>query len=428
MSNPADIPNLNSWSPPRPPKGPSGVKKIISLPSQWIHLYDDFITKNAHQVSQIESALRSLTYIIPGRFRDAEIASESIHSGVQLLSLYHDTLLRNALSLSKLPAVAASLPSPDIPSPRSRYTNFWTAKSALYRRVAYVLQIANYIELLCEMAAKRRGEKSRWRVVILLEAIKAFCRLLLLRITRSRPIVTPVLPERPPIPDEPSPEEEEQAELRVMMEEEDDAIDQARANGHANGQQKQITNGNGAVKGGEIGPNGEWVMPRTGMCLPSLPAPGDISGYLLSKVLTADDIKPATKLMNRLQGSAQLAEVLHILAPLIYAVALARSRSTGTYPNGTRRKASWAPWVIGLAVELAARQLRDRGLRTTPLEREEWARRGWAMGWWTMRGAFYQNVTKGMVEGVRGRMPSLIGGILEDYEYLWENYFFSTSA
>jgi hypothetical protein len=38
------------------------------MPSQLLHKYDDFITKNAHQVSQIESTLRSLTYIIPGLF------------------------------------------------------------------------------------------------------------------------------------------------------------------------------------------------------------------------------------------------------------------------------------------------------------------------------------------------------------------------
>jgi peroxin-16 len=160
-------------------------------------------------------------------------------------------------------------------------------------------------------------------------------------------------------------------------------------------------------------------MSRTGMSLPSLPAPGDTSGYLLSRVLTADDIKPAAKLLNRLQGQAQAAEILHILAPLIFAVALARSRD--------KRKA-WAPWLLGVGAELAARQLRDRGLRTTPLEREEWARRGWAMGWWAMRGAFYENVTKGVVAGVRRRVPGLVAGILEDYEYLWENYHFSTSS
>ena len=352
---------------------------------------------------------------LTGRFRDAEIASESIHSGVQLLSLYHDTLLRRAAAHSKHIPAAAAAPGA-VPSPHSRYTKFWTAKSAAYRRVAYALQIVSYVELLCEMTAKRRGdEPTRWRVVVTLEAIKALCKLWLLRITRSRPIVTPVLPEREPIPEEPASEDSEE-ELKALMEEDD--VDRAGgANGHANGS----ANGSAHNAGNKTGPNGEWVMPRTGMSLPSLPAPGDISGYLLSKVLTADDIKPATKLLNTLQGtSAHAAEILHILAPLIYAVALSRSKD---------KRRAWAPWLLGLSVELAARQLRDRRyFKTTPLEREEWNRRGWAMGWWVMRGAFYENVTKGWVEGFRSRMPSLIAGILEDYEYLWENYYFSTSS
>ena len=267
-----------------------------------------------------------------------------------------------------------------------------------------MLQIVQYVELLCEMAAKRRGERIRWRVVILLEAIKAVCKLLLMRITRSRPLVAPILPEREPLPEEPADEEAEFGEV----EEDDEDRPNRGANGLAH---------HGVPP--QLGPNGEWIMSRTGMTLPSLPAPGDTSGYLLSRVLTADDIKPAAKLLNRLQGRAQAAEVLHILAPLVFAVALARSKD---------RRKSWAPWLLGVGMELAARQLRDRGLRTTPLEREEWSRRGWAMGWWTMRGAFYENITKGMVEGVRRRMPGLLAGILEDYEYLWENYYFSTSS
>lgn len=160
-------------------------------------------------------------------------------------------------------------------------------------------------------------------------------------------------------------------------------------------------------------------MPRTGMSLPPLPQPGDISSYLLSRVLTADDIKPATKLLNQLRGSAQVAEILHILAPLVFAITLARTRE--------KRRSSWTPWLAGLAMECAARQLRDHSLRTTTLEREEWTRRGWSMGWWSMRGAFYEHVMKGVVGGVRARLPNFVGGIVEDYEYLWENYYFSTS-
>ena len=69
--------------------------EALSMPPRWLGMYSDFITKNSSAVSQIESALRSLTYIIPGvyqvapsvveqdangclgRFRESEIASES---------------------------------------------------------------------------------------------------------------------------------------------------------------------------------------------------------------------------------------------------------------------------------------------------------------------------------------------------------------
>lgn len=263
-----------------------------------------------------------------------------------------------------------------------------------------LLQMVVYTEMLCEMSAKRKGgEKTRWRVVVILEAIKAICRLLLLRITRSRPIVTPVLPEREPIPED-APEEDEDEVSKSDSELMDELSPQTASQMLKPPHER------------------EWTMPRTGMSMPSLPSSGDISSYLLGRVLSADDIKPATKLLNQLQGSGQAAEVLYILAPLIYAIALARSK----------HRRSWTPWLVGLAVEYAARQLRDRSLRTTSLERDEWNKRGWAMAWWMMRGAFYENVTRGVVGGVTKRMPGFIAGILDDYEYLWENYYFSTSA
>lgn len=326
--------------------------------------------------------------------------------------------------------------------------------------------MVQYTELLLEMWAKRRGEAMRWRVVVIIEAAKAFCRLLLLRITRSRPLVTPVLPERETVP-EPGEEDGEEADdgkaLAELMGEEQS--EHAGENGHANGSadgdnalvKHDGTNGNGtAVNGngnGKMNGNGnlhklnghastqsttpanpqkEWAMPRTGLTLPSLPAKGDISTYLLSRVLTADDIKPATKLLHSLAGSAHTAEVLHILAPLVYAIALSRT-------DAGRRRTSWTPWLVGLSVQLAARQLAARAreggggvgggnLRAgTALEKEEWTRRGRAMWWWLMRGAAYENVVKGVVGGVRRRVPGFVGTILEDYEYLWENYYFSTS-
>ena len=42
------------------------MAKSLTSSSKWFNLYGDFISKNASAVSQIESGLRSLTYIIPG--------------------------------------------------------------------------------------------------------------------------------------------------------------------------------------------------------------------------------------------------------------------------------------------------------------------------------------------------------------------------
>ncbi|KFZ20650.1 hypothetical protein V502_03097 [Pseudogymnoascus sp. VKM F-4520 (FW-2644)] len=361
---------------------PSHLHANVPMPNEWLSLYSGFVLKNASSVAQIESALRSLTYIIPGRFRDAEIASESLHSSIQLLSLYHDSLLARAVA--RLPGM------PRVDNPHNRYTKYWTGKSKVYTRVALVLQCAQYTELLWEMTAKRRGEKVRWRVVVLIEALKALCRLFLLRITGGRMVVPP-LPDREPIPEEPTDDNElESGEDEFFAKEEKKAK--------------------------------EWSMPRTGLTLPALPSPSDISSFLMRKVLTADDIKPATTLLSRISGTAHLAEILHILRPVIYAVAMSRNKD----------KKSWRPWLLAIAIELSARQLRAErgrnGARETALEKEEWNRRGRAMGWWTLRGAFYENVTKGWVQSLVGAkyMPGLVGGILEDYAFLWEEYHFAS--
>jgi peroxin-16 len=115
---------------------------------------------------------------------------------------------------------------------------------------------------------------------------------------------------------------------------------------------------------------------------------------LLSKVLTADDIKPPKALLHRVNGKGELAEALYILRPVIYALAM-------QHFSGDRK--SWRPWLIGVSIEYGARQLAKNdfqerlagGLRgLTGLEREELKKRGWALGWWAMRGAFYENITK----------------------------------
>ena len=229
------------------------------------------------------------------------------------------------------------------------------------------------------MAKRRGGERARWRVVVLLEILKAFCRMLLLRLTYSRPLVTPPLPER---------------ELDPA------ALEQSTAADSSTGRSKAESPASGELPHTDaeeevLDESTPWTMPRTKLSLPSLPNPNDISTYLLSRVLKADDVKPAKGLLRPVAGKGEIAEWLYILRPVIYAIAMQRWAATN--------RKSWRPWLLGVSIEYGARQLAKKefqetvagGLRgLTGLEKEELRKRGWSMAWWLMRGAFYENVTK----------------------------------
>ena len=192
---------------------------------------------------------------------------------------------------------------------------------------------------------------------MVLECVKALCRLVLMRITGSRPLVTPALAER---------------EVEIKPEENDNDED-----------------------GIDGGAHGDWVMPRTGLRLSKLPDGDEIVDYLAKKVLTADDIKGPRRLLRRVTSvQGKLAEVMWVLRPVLYALAMQRLQG---------KRKDWRPWALGAALEVAARQLAQRDLKErvagglrglTALESEEMRKRGWALGWWVMRGAFYENITK----------------------------------
>ncbi|KAL8726627.1 MAG: hypothetical protein Q9166_006586 [cf. Caloplaca sp. 2 TL-2023] len=344
----------------------SSIPATISLPSHWLKSYEEFVTKNASSVGQIESAIRSLTYLIPGRFREAELASETrmyFHTTTLLLSLYHTSLLRR------------HFPSPSPPSPQSRYTSFYTARSRLYSHSTILLQTIQYTELLCEMFFKRRGgEKSRWRLVLVLEVIKAICRTVMFWVTGRRMVIEGLGAERPQIPE---------------------------TNHEDQLSRSEDTSNSAEIKVQEERSK-EWHMPRTGMTLPTLPTQTSesITSFLSKRVISADDIKAASQLVRKISTyQGQVAEMMWIARPVVYALAMQRL-SLG---KGERRRWDWRPWVLGLGMEVAARELGKKEVRErrvggwrgmTGVEKEELKRRGWGLAWWGMRGAFYENFTK----------------------------------
>lgn len=253
------------------------------------------------------------------------------------------------------------------------------------------------------MFAKRSGEKVRWRVVVLLEIVKAVCRFAMSRVTGRGVVGTQIGAEN----------QERRAE----------EVEDANS-----GDGGVVVNGRG---------NEEWKMPRTGMKLPTLPSPElgeSVTEFLGKRVITADDIKSAQRLVHKLQTvQGQLAEVMWIVRPVVYALLLQRFQAN---------KRDWRPWIAGLGMEVLSRQLEKKdvgenvigGIRgLSVVEREEMKRRGGSMAWWGMRGAFYENVTRGWIQGVAGRLKGkmlldMVGTVVEDYDYLWDEYYFSTAT
>lgn len=182
----------------------------------------------------------------------------------------------------------------------------------------------------------------------------------------------------------------------------------------------------------------KWTMPRTSLTLPPLPSSEDISSYLMSKVLTADDIKPPKALLHRVSGLGEAAAIMYILRPVIYAAAM----SYWCQREDGRGKADWRPWLLGLSIEIGARRLAKQDLEgrrpggargLSQLEKDEIKKRGWALGWWAMRGAFYENVTKGVIGGFTSKLKGkplldMVGGFVDDYAFLWDEYHMATET
>ncbi|KAK4698027.1 hypothetical protein P7C71_g151, partial [Lecanoromycetidae sp. Uapishka_2] len=257
------------------------------------------------------------------------------------------------------------------------------------------------------MFAKRSGEKARWRVVVVLEVVKAVLRLCMGRLSGGRVVIgTGVGDDR--------------QERRV----DDDA-----------GSTPDV--GWDGVGEGPV--DVEWKMPRTGMRLPQLPSHSGVAGesitdYLGKRVISADEIKSARRLVRKISSvQGQLAEIMWILRPVVYAIALQRCQGN---------KRDWRPWALGLAMEVGSRQLAKKDVKETVVggvrglsgvERDELKRRGGEMAWWGMRGAFYENITRGWIQGFAGKLKGkplldMVGVIVEDYDYLWDEYYFPTAT
>ncbi|RKP27483.1 peroxisome membrane protein [Syncephalis pseudoplumigaleata] len=405
--------------------------------------YESFLLNNASQISSIESSLRSFTYILPGRFHDAELASEGLFALLNLVGLYHDAVIRQALATRRHRVASFAeagpgtereeQPASDPTAQHNVYTRaLWRSSSIRYLSLA--LTLVKTTEVTAEMLVRRRwGNDARWRAVLAIELVKALLRVLLLQRTDRRTLLSPPHPVR-----EIDPAMLEEVAHDAHLNGSHVATEPAAPNGHGphatwtgsrTGKQiPQLATVTGESRGGGGGgqrrqaDDGGWSRMLSG----GMGQDDQVTEFLLSKTLRAEDVLGPWQLVHPRRGLHLLGEWLFILRPIIYVMAIRR------YGLG-----AWRPWLASLAVELAAYQMAvgrggKAGGMPSALEQDEFSRRKRLFLLYLLRSPFYYRFTKSRVDGVRNWLSSkpllsLVGSIIGSYQPLWESLYFYTA-
>lgn len=352
--------------------------------------YANFVLNNAAQVSSIENGLRTLTYLLPGRFADAELASEGIYSLLNFIGLYHDKLLTKAAQEGRLADKQGERVEIQN-TPFSRYHQQLSQASDIYRLVSLALTGVQFSEQLVEMlVVKKCSERRRWQVVWWIELVKVALRLNLLQLSGRRMVTGSVVAER--------------------------LVDPGTLGGNTT-----VSRTDG----------GEWEGKRSRLkyrmvrdILSKSEGSASLDGYLTTEARQAEQVAPALSLI-RSYGSMGLAgELLFILRPLVYVMGI---RKLG--PK------DWRPWALSLLIELASRQMVRTDLRQSDrsVERDELSRRKWLLLYYLLRSPFFQRFTERRLSGVaewckNKPLLSLLGSLIQDYQPLWQNYYFYTAG